>query len=189
VVFIHGYNQNAEHWDVTETGKEIKVAERCSGRFLTISIGLDITDYCQPIDLVCMDIDRYLSLYSNITLVSHSFGAFYAIGLSLAFPTKYNRLLLLNPTLKTNAYREFVIKHRPELDFDELPDGLALQAKTIVRIHHEYPIDEEKISILDGLTNKNVKSRLVIHPGKGHMLHYQIPATIIDAVIELVNIK
>lgn len=199
IVFIHGFRKDTSSWNYDSKGKALLVEETLSQVSNTILIQLEEEDYLFPVSYVSEKI--YTSLFdflnTKITLVTHSNGSFYALKLAENYPNIFNKLFLIDPTIKTPEYLEY-LKNFPEdlvecsqvVNFEDLPTGINFQPKVIVRIHFDY--DEDYTSIIpyyNRLTNKNTKSRLILHYGIGHMIHWKIPHVIIDSIKELIKIK
>ena len=215
IVFIHGFRKSSLQWNYSETNHPLLIEETLSNIANTILIDLTDEDYLQDITAITEEIYRQLVISlglgpseitnpvinTKIVLVAHSQGSFYCLRLAEMYPTLFSRLLLLDPTLKNRSYHDLLesklaknpgdIVERAKLKhFDNLP-GCNLKNSVIVRAHVNIsPSSDLMDSIveLDQLTNKNSKSRLVIHYEVSHMIHYKIPHVVIDAVKELSKI-
>lgn len=200
LLFIHGFGKDISSWNTTQSGKSIKFEETLSKTANTILIEFKNEDYEKSMS------DKINEIYSLITdflktqmiIIAHSYGCFYALLLAEKYPKVFNKLLLLDPTVKNNDYLlqlEKAAKGTAEdsiecakLDrFPSLPSGEGLPSQIIVRVHLNITDDIKKIVSLNSLTNKNVKSRLTVHYDIGHMIHWSIPNTIIDSVKELIK--
>jgi pimeloyl-ACP methyl ester carboxylesterase len=202
VIFIHGFRKDAETWNVTESNKVINVEKETSKKANTVLIQLEDVDYQNSVSVVAKEILCYLPYEvkygCNVVLVTHSNGSFYAISLALQFPNIFKKLLLLDPTVPDQIYLNELLKKRDEMPddvvasnkvkyFSELPSGFDLESNIIVRIHLNICSEEsmKRIEFLYKLINKNTRSRLMVHYGVSHMLHYNIPHVIIDSIREL----
>lgn len=203
LLFVHGYLKDHSHWNISEYNKVIDIEKTLSKSCNTIILSFDYDDYEKTIMEVCDEIYYQINQYygdniskNNIMIVSHSYGSFYSFALSNKYPKIFNKLLLIEPTLKTQIYLDYMKKKNDSHsewvinNFDSLPSGINIKAGVIVRIHINYTdsYPEEKLLCMDRITNKNIKSRIMIHPNKSHMLHYDIPGVIIDSIREVIKI-
>lgn len=133
--------------------------------------------------------------------MSHSNGSFYSLFLAITWPKVFNRLVLLDPTIKTeNYYKHLLEKEKLDINlykleqFDQLPDHSKLSCQIIVFIHLNLDtklLDKDKLLLFDKIkelgkiVNKNVKSRLCLHVDVSHMIHYKIPGVVINSVREI----
>lgn len=201
-VFIHGFRKDISSWNKNDRGTDILIEETLSQVSNTVLIQLDDEDYKKNISETSEQIYDQLNqlLTTKITLVAHSQGSFYAICLSELYPNIFGKLLLIDPTVKRTEYLELLkdaAEGLPEdsterykvKNFDELPTGETLSPKIIVRIHLNF-IEESmsKISYLNKLTNKNAKSRFIIHYNIGHMIHWVIPHVIMDSIKKIIKL-
>lgn len=104
----------------------------------------------------------------------------------------------MDPTIKTPEYYQELQNRANSLPedsvaiykfqhYEDIPTGLDLKPSVIIRIHLNINDDIAlaKIAYLDRLTNKNIKSRLIIRYDVSHMIHYHIPHVIIDSIKEI----
>jgi len=197
ILFIQGFRKHYLNWNLSETNKPINIESNLSKSCNTILLDLDDNDYQKSITILSEEIYQHLSplITSKITIVAHSYGAFYALKLAEFYPKIFSRVLLLDPTIKSPEYLDYLKlkKSNDSLElfkithFEELPSPLILNNNIIVRIHFNISTNEDlnKINYLDQLTNKNCKSRLILHYNISHMIHYTIPAVIIDSIKEI----
>ncbi len=197
ILFIHGFNKDANTWNVTENGKPINIEINCRKYANTILLQLVKEDYLVPIeDIVHQTNEQIISSNINITnctIVTHSNGSFYGIALS-KINKIFSKLMLIAPTIKTDAYYSYLenlynedntdISIKYKLDNFNKFDSTISDQKTVVRIHFE---QLDKIPILSKMVNKNVKSRLFIHYNSPHMIHYQKADLIIDSIKEIIK--
>lgn len=206
IIFIHGFRKNSSQWNYSESGNALLIEETLSKIANTILIDLTDEDYIQDTTTVVEEMYRQLSslqiITTKIILVAHSQASFYCLRLSEMYPTIFARLLLLDPSIKNQAYLNLLeskvsknpgdIVERAKLQhFEDLPTCDHIKNSVIIRVHLNIssPADlMDNIIELNKLTNKNTKSRLVVHYDVSHMIHYRIPHVIIDAIKELAKI-
>ena len=73
----------------------------------TILVELSKSDYMKTLSDLAREIDSELAQVINcsrLTLVGHSFGCLIAVELARQNPSRYSRLLLLEPTIKCPEY-------------------------------------------------------------------------------------
>lgn len=207
VIFFNGFRKQYTTWNITETGKQINIEERIRKNHNTILIDFQEEDYKQSIPdmsehIHTMLINSHPDLLRNVTIVGHSYGCFYA--LYLAEKYRILKILLIEPVIKSPSYLEYIINRsvvsKMPLEFntvevcainnyDMLPTGENIKSRVIVRIHVN--CDNEEIKHLKEyslLTNKNTKSRLVVHYKKSHMIHYTQADVILNSITELLQI-
>ena len=207
IIFIHGFRKNHDDFNITDKGKNILIETTMAKICNTILVQIEESDYKKPVADVAEDIYKNIVDIdkTKITIVAHSHGSFYALSLCETYPDLFCKLLLIDPTTKsehyltklkmdTEGFNEESVESYKVKYFDMLPTGFNLKNKIIVRIHLNLQttqlIDDlnsflAKINHLNKLVNKNVKSRLVLHADVSHMIHYQIPDVIIDSIKEL----
>ena len=199
VVFIHGFRKKQDDWDTTEHGKDIGIARQIAKRFFVICVELDDSDYCRSTFDVATEMHNLLKPLveeKRVTVVAHSNGCFYAMHLAQIEANQFGRLLLIDPTLKCDAYRQQllervesdstdVVSARKIENFDALPT--TVPNRVVVRIHFNYTeeISTDRVRRLHDLVKNNVKSRLIAHYDASHMIHYRLPHLIIDSINEL----
>lgn len=202
VLFIHGFRKNHDDWDTTEHGKSIGIATQIAKRCTVVCAGLDDSDYCQSTLSVATEMSTQLAepdMFGDdkkVTVVAHSNGCFYAIQLAQLDPNRFGRLLLIDPTLKSEAYRQQllervaadstdVVSQRKLENFDSLPTSVP--NRVVVRIHFNYTeaMSPDRVRQLHDLVKTNVKSRLIAHYDASHMIHYKMPHVIVDSIHEL----
>ena len=108
VIFIHGYMKSANDFNITDNNKKILIEQNIRSISNTVLVQLEKDDYKKDIPFVSekicnkilkMNIDK-----SNITLVCHSYGAFYAYYLGLL---QKSCRILLKYALKSNLFLLF----------------------------------------------------------------------------------
>lgn len=204
--------KNYNDFNVTEKGKKIAIEENISKFCNTIMLQVEFEDYREQANVLSEKIYSSIEnvLNTSIIIVAHSYGAFYAIQLSQNYPKIFNKILLIDPTAKTQSYYDLLVSKIGNMNdgilneielckvnnFENLPDG-KLNSKTIVRIHLnldskkliEYPKQfNEKCEYFNAITNKNVNSKIVLHFNVSHMIHYTKSDIIIDSIKELVKL-
>ena len=201
IVFIHGFRKNAYYWNEDEKGKQLLIERYLSKTANTILIQLEEDDYKKSVSEVSAQLCSALKEFAStkITLIAHSHGAFYGLKLAELDPIIFGRLLLIDPSIKTPEYLEYLkskaqgqseytIEACKVNNFSDLPTGESLTSRIIVRIHLNFTEETaSRISYYNKLTNKNVKSRLIVHYKIGHMIHWAISQTIIDSIKELIK--
>lgn len=196
VLFIHGFGKTGDQWNITEYGKEIGIESHIRKTHNTILITLDDNDYIRPISNVVDEIYEAVngSLKTKIICVTHSYGSFFSMSLSIKYPKLFTTIIMLDPTLKTNEYLEYLKgleyndKNQYKIDnFDMYPNHLDIAKDIIVKIHLNITPEKSINSIkdiiqFDTITKHNVKSRLMVHVEVSHMIHYKIPHVVIDSI-------
>lgn len=189
VVFIHGFRKEATSWNITSTGKLIQIQENIAKNSNTVLIQMTEEDYMLSVTHVVERIKKLLDSRNDIILVTHSIGSLYAVKLAELYPDIFKKLLLIDPTIKTPKYHAYLMNENRLVHYDDLPEGLNLPAKVIVRIHFDYNLESTyNIPYYNKMTNKNVKSRLILHNNIGHMIHWKIPHVIIDSINEMIRL-
>lgn len=192
IIFIHGYNKNAINWNISETGKELNIEHAIAKVANTVLISMDSNDYKNSITSNSEQIYLYLHetslITTKLTCVGHSFGCFNCLRLAELYPNAFERLLLIDPTVKSEPYYAY-LKETNSVDklnyWDDIPDMQHLKNKVIVRVHLNVLEGIAHLQELSVLTNKNIKSRLMVHYNVGHMIHYKIPEVIFDSIKEI----
>lgn len=202
ILFIPGFRKKNTDFNITDEGKGINIETTLFKMYNTITIQFSEDDYQKPVPDIADQIYQniIMNFKKDIVIVAHSFGAFYAIHLAKTYPNIFTKLLLIDPSIKTTSYHEKLQlnanMYGPKdtetyklKNYDSLPIGVDLKSNIIVRVHVALIIglSADKIFILNKLTNKNVKSRFIVHPNASHMIHYQHPDVIIDSIKELIK--
>lgn len=131
-------------------------------------------------------------------IVAHSYGTFYALELVQMNRNLYNKLFLIEPTIKTQEYSKY-LEEQYELsrsqitefklkNFDLYPSYENLSPKIIVKIHLNLQSSDKNLPQLKSyysMCNKNIQSSLHLYIDKSHMLHYTVPDTIIYHISQL----
>jgi pimeloyl-ACP methyl ester carboxylesterase len=206
VVFIHGFLKTAEHWNLSETGKDIAIEKTINYNQPTLIIQINESDYLFGIHHICKKIVSVLpNEYTSFLIVAHSIGCLYAIKMVQDYdPQKQIRgLILIEPTTKTPDYYQS-LKTKSETgdkfalaklgDYENLPDPV-LPTRLITNIHinvqlsdnQEFLLKREILDYLHKLTCKNSKSEKRLHTNKSHMIHYKDPLAIIDSITQMLK--
>lgn len=206
IVFIHGLKKSYNSWNITEKGKEINLEKKFNQTCNTVLVQIEEEDYLKPITEVAESIYNELQhlLLTKITLVSHSQGSFYCLVLAKNYPKIFSRIVMINPTIKTIDYYNYLIKKKESVTnvitayrlnhFSDLPNHDDLHCQVIIFIHIDIDStksDEDKLILFDKIgqlnkiTNKNVKSKLCVHADTSHMIHYMIPDTIHHSIKDI----
>lgn len=200
VIFIHGFRKHYNDWNITAgrgPPKSIRIEERIRQNNNTVLVGIDEEDYKQPIsnisEIIYAGISELLS--TSITIVTHSYGSFYAFYLAEKY--QISKLLLIEPVVPSVTFFTLLKERANDKNLDSVecykvnnfnmyPTGKNIKSRVIVRIHLN--VNGDKISDItefSALTNKNIKSRLIIHYKSSHMIHYTKPDIIYDSITEL----
>lgn len=197
ILFISGFRKPASTWNLTESGKWIDIETSLREKYATILVSFDDTIYKQPVPDVCKQL--YTTITSSLSfrklfIVAHSLGGFYALELAKSYPEYIQGLLLIDPSTKTDSYRNYLsnscdpIQQAKLQNYNSLPDPIPLPAKIIVKV---YLTDTdnltEKLNYFDNFTRVNVLSDIILCPNRSHMLHYEVPAKFIAAIQGLIR--
>lgn len=206
ILFIHGFGKNHNDWNETKTGKQILIEKTLNKICNTILVDIEEDDYGKETLLIAEEIFLGIPeilLKTKITVVCHSYGAFYGLNLCEINPDIFGRLVLIDPTVKNDDYfnklrlaeekvsDESSVEFCKFKNFDTLPTGFNIKNSVIIRIHLNVDTSKSpekvfnKMIHLEKLTKKNTKSRLIVHCNVSHMLHYIIGPTIINSIKEI----
>jgi pimeloyl-ACP methyl ester carboxylesterase len=203
VVFIHGFQKRYDDWDTTDRGRNIGIADKISERFPVVCVQLSDEDYCKSFSDVAKEISTAISQAlgeKRIIIVAHSLGCVYAMLLAQLDSRRFNKLLLVEPTIQSELYRQQLLE-KVALDvedlisasklkhFHELPSSLP--NRVVVRIHFNYAehTTAARVGALHELVKNNAKSRLVLHYDASHMIHYKLPEMVISSILELCSVQ
>lgn len=197
VIFVSGFKKNYKTWNKTETNKILNIEKKFRKTCTTILVDIDEEDYKLPVPIICnkmLSCDDF-EIKENTVIVAHSYGCFYA--LYLAEKLKHVKLVLIEPVIKSPSYFDYLIekslgeteegieKHKIK-NYDTLPDGKLLSSQVILRVHVNINNAEiPNIKEYNALTSKNIKSQLVIHYKKSHMIHYTQPDLIFTSIQQM----
>lgn len=184
VLFIHGKGKKAETWNVSEFGKKICIEESLKKSVHTMMLQID--DFTvlpsRLVDKKIGDMRRH-----RWTIVSHSLGVMYIFEL-LGRDIIIDGFCLIDPTPFTSKYIE-TMKTIEISDWIKEQLIIDIAPKIIFHVHISYPSPsfEEKIDSYSKFTRKNDKSKVILHNGKGHMIHYTDAPKIIDSINDLLK--
>ncbi|CAH6419462.1 Hypothetical protein HVR_LOCUS643 [uncultured virus] len=200
ILFIHGFGKKYDDWNVGVTHnnivKDLRIEENLRKTHNTVLVQIEENDYKQSFESVIAQIYVEISklLTTKLTIVAHSYGCLYA----MSFAEIYNlgSLLLIEPVIKSLEFLaelklrainkdEDSVEHHKLVNFDILPTGSGIRNNIIMRIHVNSECEVRNLEKLDSLTNKNIKSRLIVHYKASHMIHYKLPHMILDSIKEL----
>lgn len=200
IIFIHGFQKDAETWNKTEFGTIINIEKRLSKIYNTIIVKIEEDDYKKNVYELTFKIYCYISFLHidspKKIVVAHGHGCFYAMSLAINHDVSYH-LLLLDPIFKIQSYFDKIKYLALENPEDEiacsqyenyffLPNHSEIKSQTILRIHLSNREDrEECIQAALQSTQKNMKSRLVLE-NTFHTMHWEIPESIIHHIEDLV---
>lgn len=209
VLFISGFMKDYKTWNITEQGKKVLIADNISKNCNVVFLDLDESDYMKDFDEINNKIYDILNnnfdIKSKFLIVSHSYGNFFTTSLVKKWPKKFNKILLLDPTIKSESYYSYLKNKLKETDieskdyeslnykinnFDDFPECNPFKNNVIVVIYLSLEDKEyfyNKVKKLLKITNGNIKSRLIIN-NPGHILHYKNPALIINSIYELIKL-
>lgn len=184
VVFIHGNHKKADSWNVTESGKIINI-EKSIKKVKTFLIQID--DFTvPPVGLISLIKDEMTS-YRWI-IVCHSLGIIHCY----EFTKHLNiaGICFIDCTPLDNVF----LQKLENLSLIEYIKGMKwnLSPRIICHVHLDYNnVNMEqfnrKIEYLTPFIRKNDKSKIIIHPDKGHMIHYTDGPKIIDSINQLIK--
>ena len=181
VVFFTGFRKTIDDFEEVETF----FRDICN----VVLIELDEEDYLRPISQIG---DEIRGIDGAILLFGHSYGAFYCVDLAIRYPKLFSKVFLIDPTTKTEEYRNYLLSKIPDkftkfkLDnFESFPLLDSLPNSTIIRIVFQ---GTDKIAEFDRIIRRNVKSRSQLFLNMSHMIHHKIPHVIIDWIREYLKI-
>lgn len=183
IIFFHGFRRSYD---------DFNPVQKSLSNFNFIEVSLNDEDYIKPIPKLCEELMRSLPQNQKTVIIAHSQGCFYAIELAKIYPECFCKLLLIDPTSKDHEYFKLLqnsiedpVQKQKLENWDEIPSGLDLSFKVIVYIHLNIKDTVDKIVYFDQITNKNIKSRLIVHYNVGHMIHQKLTAVIAQSILDL----
>mgnify|MGYP001243237282 CR=1 FL=1 len=196
VIFIHGFNKNSSSWNKTDSGKIINIEETIKKKATTVLIDLFEDIYSEPIPEIANklynNIKSSIPKMGKIIIVAHSYGAFYALSLAQSNHEHIYGILLLDPIVKSDEYKNYLAKSNSPIqleklkNFDSIPNPIPLKNKIIVKICLKVDDDiYEKTQYFDKLTRNNINSDILVYPNRSHMLHYDMHDKIISIIKQL----
>lgn len=191
VIFIHGLGKNSNQWNITEHGKNINIEKIVASKSSTLMY--DIKDFTEDPQLIINDIiEKIKSIKGGWIIVCHSLGAIYSLGL-LVHDISIIGFVLIDPTPFDTKYIE-IIQERGWIKvvnyFNNTTFSPSPSPKIRFNIHLNYEIDQSElfnrqVEYYTKFSNKNSKSKIILHPEKSHMLHYTDAPKIIESILEM----
>lgn len=186
VVFIHGNHKTIETWNLSEFGKKIDIEVSIRKRTETVMIQVD--------DFLLGPEDTVKSLLPSMmnrrwVIVCHSLGIVYCY--ELLKHLTITGICFIDCTDLEAFGKELADKPPCPLQ-DYLKEvKWNLSTKIVCHVHLNFPSEdfEQRVDYFSGWTRKNEKSKMIIHPRKGHMIHYTDSQTIIFSIMELLSYK
>lgn len=187
VLFLHGLGKNSSQWNVTEFDKTIDI-EKSVATTKIKTVLYDLPDFSRDPRAIIEEIADYIDSIGESkrlwTIVAHSLGAMYALGL-IGF-IKVSGLVLIDPTVFDVGYIDdlrkrdwpLVVDYLSSSDFEPFP-------KTRYHVHLNYDDAEKferKMRYYSKFTTKNHRSKIIVHPDSSHMIHYTDAPKIIDSI-------
>jgi len=192
VVFIHGFNKKSEYWNKNEFNKDINIEKIISKKAHTLLIQVDDYLINPKIAVIPIIEQMKLSEQKKWTIVCHSLGILYGLEL-LNYDIQINGVCLVDPSTLDNTFIE-KITNRGWTEIAEYCTTVKYNPspKIIFHIHLEYREDKQnrlarQIRFFKQFTGKNDKSKIIIHPNKGHMIHYTDAPKIISSILSIVS--
>lgn len=191
VVFIHGYGKSSDTWNVSEHGKVIDIENSIRNRMDTITI--TINDYTISPVIAMSSVFHRMKISSNKwIIVCHSLGVIHGFEL-LKYPLNIVGICLIDPT----PIDEIYINSCRERGWNDIADycsnhKISILPSIRVSIHLDYNQNipenlERQVKYYKPLVGPNDKSKFIIHPGKGHMIHYTDTPKIIASIMSIVD--
>jgi len=192
VVFIHGFNKKSEYWNKNEFNKDINIEKIISKKAYTLLIQVD--NYLVDPKMAVIPIIEQMKLcgQKKWTIVCHSLGIIYGLEL-LNYDMQISGLCLIDPTTLDNIFVEEItndgwteiVKYCITAKYNPSP-------KIIFHIHLDYDDDNQdrfarRIKFFKQFIGKNDKSKIIIHPNKGHMIHYTDAPKIISSILNIIS--
>ena len=195
VIFIHGYNKKLEYWNKNEFGKEINIEKTISKKSYTLLIQIDNFEINPAIGIIPIIEQMKLVKNKNWIIVCHSLGVIYGLEL-LKHDIKIVGMCLIDPT----SLDEIYIKELIDDNWMDIANYCSTEkynpsSKIIFHTHFDYNQNDvnnvdyfnRQIKFYGKFINKNNKSKIIIHPNKGHMIHYTDSPKIINSISDLIE--
>jgi hypothetical protein len=191
VVFIHGYGKSSDTWNISEYGKVIGIEN--SIRVVMDTITITVDDYTSSPALITSSIIHKMENSQNKwIIVCHSLGVIHGFEL-LKHSRNIAGICLIDPTPLDEIYIN-VCRDRGWNDIADYCSNnkVSIHPSIRVSIHFDYNenIPENlarQVKYYKPLIGPNDKSKIIIHPGKGHMIHYTDAPKIIASIMSIVN--
>lgn len=200
VIFIHGLDKKAEQWNVSEFDKNINIEKTIGMKYETILIQLD--DFKINPDEICAFIIKQTESSLNSknkiwTIVCHSLAALYALQLLKYDEIKINGIVLVDPTPLDDLYTDYLRKKGWDdlanyIDTENIKPRKPPSPKIKFHVHLDYNFSNinkfnNQIEFYSRYANPNSKSKIIIHPNKGHMIHYTDGPKIIESILSILK--
>ncbi|CAK7995064.1 Hypothetical protein POVR1_LOCUS582 [uncultured virus] len=188
VVFIHGNHKKAETWNVTESGKVIGIETLVTKKNFTMLMQIDDFNV-PPLKIVQPLVAEMES--RRWVIVCHSLGIIYCH--ELMKHLKVIGLCLIDPTPLDEVFQKKIAESSHLLSYIQ-EIKLKIPAKVVCHLHLNYdPNDVDqfnrKIEYFTPLTRANQRSKMIVHPNKGHMIHYTDTPKIVESINNLLSFK
>lgn len=182
VILIHGLNKSCDTWNITEFGKSINIEQQLAKKAHTILIQID--DYNNyHITNILNEMDKYK--VKSWIVVCHSLAIVYGLHL---LNHGITRVCLIDPTVLDDIYFEELKKREWFNLLDLCEIDIKLSAKVIYHIHLDYDDKfDDKVNFYKKFIKQNDKSKMFVHPDKGHMIHYTDSQKIINSIMDLIK--
>lgn len=191
-VFIHGFNKNSTTWNITEYGKHIDIESIIKTKAETILV--DIVDFkiSPKIQMIPIIEQIMSSSIKKWIIVCHSLGVIHALEL-LRYSLPIIGVCLIDPTALDQEYIN-TLEERGWSDILDYCNNLQINIKPGIQyyIHIDYDTHDingfnAKVEFYKKFAGPNDKSKLIIHPGKGHMIYYTDAPKIINSIISMMR--
>ncbi len=200
VVFFSGYRK-LSYWDQSEFGKDLGIIRQLS-QMGVVTIDLDPMEWLESIPVICT---RFLILLEKlipsqvldkvrIVIVGHSYGCFMAIHLGQTMKSIHG-VVLLDPVAQDQSYLQHLNADTKDIDNASKIANWALFPEAhlprhvIARIHlANNPKIKDKLDHFLPMCKANTWSTVEVH-ACSHMIHYDRPNVVIEAVRQLFRIK
>ncbi len=185
-IFIHGVGKIASNWNVTENNKNINIEKEIAKKSQTILVSIENYEI-SPVR--CMEPIIQQIKDSNVKkwiIVCHSLGVIHGLEL-----LKHNLAIiginLIDPTALDTEYID-IIRERGWIDIVNYCENISLTTNIQWIIHLDYDNNlSRKVTYYKKYIGANDKSAMILHPGKGHMIHYTDTAKIIHSITSMMK--
>ena len=192
VVFIHGFNKKSEYWNKNEFNKDINIEKIISKKTQTLLVQID--DYSiNPKTIVTSIINQMKEFgQKKWIIVCHSLGVIYGLEI-LNHDIQIGGLCIIDPSTPNDKFIEKITSEgRVEMAEHSKNAQYGKPSKTIFHIHFDYDVNKpqrltKQIKFFSQFTSANDKSKIIIHPNKGHMIHYTDTPKIISSILTMIS--
>lgn len=197
VVFIHGFGKSSTTWNLTEFNKNINIEKLIAAKARTLLVQID--DYqADPAITVIPIVEKMKAENNKWTIVCHSIGVIYGLEL-LNHGLTISGFCLIDPSTPTESFvqeeiEDGYINIGTYCRSNFLEKKLQIEPKIVFHVHLDYdPTDlddfADGVEFYKQFVGKNDKSKIIIHPGKGHMIHYTDGPKIVNSILSLLQNK